>query len=120
MSHELQQGKGRKPSTGATGRSDANLARRGNGEPGDSNSFWLGGYNEVLISRSFYQSGMPWSVAATFFVAGGDKDGSACAKHAQTTLREKFGANASHVLLLKHTPGADPAFEEWDHAAAEV
>jgi hypothetical protein len=120
QSLELQEGKGRPPAVGELNynATATALARRGLGEPGKSDaqfgpSFWLGGYNEVLISRKFYESGLPWSVAATFFVAGGDSDGAECAVRTRNSLRKWYKEDAAHVLVLKHTPGADPAFEEY-------
>ena len=51
MSAELEAGKGRKPQANATAAerkafADANLAKRGNGEPG-ADGFWLGGYADL-------------------------------------------------------------------------
>ena len=117
MSRELQEGKGRPPAAGELGYNAAaankfqNLARKGLGEPGGA-EFWLGGYNEVLISRVFYESGLPWSVAATFFVDGGADGGAECAENTRASLNKWYGENASHVLVVKLTPGASPAFEE--------
>ena len=113
MSRELQEGKGRPPAGGEQGYNAvaASLARQGLGEPGGA-EFWLGGYNEVLLSRIFYESGLPWSVAAIFFVAGGEAGGQKCAESTRNQLVKWYGTNASHVLVVKHTPGASPAFEE--------
>ena len=127
MSQELQDGKGRPPAAGELGYNAAaakkfqNLARKGakvsetafgNGEPGGA-EFWLGGYNEVLISRVFYESGLPWSVAAAFFVDGGDGGGPACVQKTHASLTKWYGKNASHVLMVKLKPGKSPAFEEY-------
>jgi len=68
----------------------------------------------VLISRVFYESGLPWSVAATFFVDGGADGGAECAEKTRASLNKWYGKNASHVLTVKLTPGASPAFEEYD------
>ena len=111
MSQELQEGKGKPAAANST---DSNLAQRGNGEPGNKNGFWLGGYNEVLISSSAYKSGIPWSIIGVFFVNGGDKDGPRCAKATVNALQKYHGvANTSHILLLSHTPGDQHAFQEW-------
>ena len=119
QSRELQEGKGRPPAVGERGynAAAASLARRALGEPGNAAGFWLGGYNEVLISRAFYESGLPWSVMASFFVEGGNVDGANCALATRNSLNKWYGANASHVLVLKHTPGADPAFEVYEPPA---
>ena len=122
MSRELQEGKGRPPAAGEMGynakaaKAFQNLKRKALGEPGGA-EFWLGGYNEVLISRTFYESGLPWSVAATFFVDGGADGGPECAKQTRDSLVKWYGKNASHVLMVKLTPGGNKngknAFEEY-------
>ena len=93
------------------------MGRKGNGEPapvgGTGWDFQGGQYNEVLISRVFYESGLAWSVAAAFFVDGGDGGGPACVQKTHASLTKWYGKNASHVLMVKLKPGKSPAFEEY-------
>ena len=82
----------------------------GAGEP-DGAEFWLGQYNEVLIDKAQYVSNLPFSVAAFFHVEGGDDaEGCSCIRQARAAMIARYGSDAQHALLLKHTPGANTAF----------
>ena len=89
----------------------------GDGEPdtGDED-FWLGHYNEVLIDKAQYVSNLPGSVAALFHVEGGDPEGCSCITQTKAAMIARYGSDAEHVLLLKHTPGSSKAFEMADCA----
>ena len=82
----------------------------GAGEP-DGAEFWLGQYNEVLIDKAQYVSNLPFSVAAFFHVEGGDDaESCSCIRQARAAMIARYGSDAQHALLLKHTPGANTAF----------
>jgi len=103
MSQELQSNK--------TALTNYRTARNdGTGEP-DGAEFWLGQYNEVLIDKALYVSNLPFSVAAVFHVEGGDDaESCSCIQQARAAMIARYGSDAEHVLLLKHTPGANTAF----------
>ena len=103
MSQELQSNK--------TALMNYRTARNdGTGEP-DGVEFWLGQYNEVLIDKAQYVSNLPRSVAALFHIEGGDDaESCSCIRQARAAMIARYGSDAQHVLLLKHTPGANTAF----------
>ena len=103
MSQELQSNK--------TALMNYRTARNdGMGEP-DGVEFWLGQYNEVLIDKAQYVSNLPRSVAALFHIEGGDDaESCSCIRQARAAMIARYGSDAQHVLLLKHTPGANTAF----------
>ena len=74
----------------------------GNGEP-NADSFWLGGYNEVLINTTVYAENLPWSIAGVFEVQGGDP-GSKCALRTRCALIRRYGDEAKHIPLLALDP----------------
>ena len=53
----------------------------------------------------------PRSVAALFHIEGGDDaESCSCIRQARAAMIARYGSDAQHVLLLKHTPGANTAF----------
>lgn len=117
MSHELQSNK--------TALMNYRTARvqieDGDGEPDTGeDDFWLGQYNEVLIDKAQYVSNLPWSVAALFHVENGDADGCSCLTQTKAAMVARYGSDAEHVLLLKHTPGASKGFELADCAEQQA
>jgi hypothetical protein len=72
--------------------------------------YWASEYNEVLIDSQYYEQHFPWSVAAVFYVEGGDPEGPQCAARTRQAICSEFGLDEEQVLLLKHTPGAWNAF----------
>lgn len=72
-------------------------------------------YNEVIVDSQAYRQALPGSVAAVFYVQGGEGDHAGdgdpeCAQGAHAALVQLYGLNPDDVMLLRHQPRGSPAF----------
>ena len=77
-------------------------------------------YNEVLVNSTAYRESLPGSVAGVFYVHRADDPGDPeCAMAAHSALVELYSLKPEDVLLLRHTPRANPAFILHSEAASK-